>query len=395
MTHAPPTDGADLVGRLASTPDRPVRIALILPGLGAGGTERVVNVLANAWARRGWAVTVACFEPPGTPAYYPFDPRVTLHRLGAPAPARPRLRAPLRVPQRIGALRRALRAAKPELVISFLARTNVMTLIATAGLGLRVVVSERNNPELQTFGPIWGGLRRLLYPHAHGLVTMTAGALAVFPRAVRRRGRVIVNPVELPPGWRARRGGNVLAAVGRLVPQKGFDLLLEAFARVAAERPAWRLVIWGEGEERARLERQRDALGLAGRVELPGITTTPGAWVETADAFVLSSRFEGWGIVLTEAMAAGLPVVSFDCEFGPRDMVEDGVDGLLVPREDVAALARALGALLGDAELRERLGARARISARRFAPDQVVAAWEALVREVTTGGVAVACEETT
>ena len=256
-----------------------------------------------------------------------------------------------------------------------------MTLIAATGLRLRVVVSERNNPELQTFGRIWSGMRRLLYPRAYCLVTMTGGALSLFPPNIRRRGRVIVNPVELPAGWRPQRGGNVLAAAGRLVPQKGFDLLLEAFAKLAPEHPAWKLVIWGEGEERACLERQRDLLGLTGRVELPGVSAQPGGWVQTADAFVLSSRYEGWGIVLTEAMAAGLPAVSFDCDFGPRDMIESGVDGILVPLGDVGALVSALARVLGDAELRKRLGAQARLSARRFAPDHVVAAWESLVRE--------------
>jgi glycosyltransferase involved in cell wall biosynthesis len=210
---------------------------------------------------------------------------------------------------------------------------------------------------------------------------MTRPALEFFPAAMRARGCVIPNPVELPPGWRERRGGNLLVAVGRLVPQKGFDLLLDAFAVVAPNFPAWTLVIWGEGKERSRLERKRDALGLRDRVRLPGVTERSGIWVETADAFVLSSRFEGWGIVLLEAMAAGLPAVSFDCEWGPRDMIEDGVDGILVPREDVAALARALARVLDDAGLRERLGAAARASARRFAPEAVVARWDELVEE--------------
>jgi glycosyltransferase involved in cell wall biosynthesis len=249
-----------------------------------------------------------------------------------------------------------------------------------------VVVSERNNPELQTFGPFWTWLRARLYPRAFCLVTMTRGALDFFPAPLRPRGRVIPNPVDLPAGWRERRGSNVLAAVGRLVPQKGFDLLLPAFAEIAPRFPDWTLVIWGEGEKRAQLEQQRDSLGLRDRVRLPGVSDRPGAWVETADAFVLSSRYEGWGIVLLEAMAAGLPVVSFDCEWGPREMVADGIDGLLVPREDVTALARALAAVVGDPGLRARLGEAARASAQRFTPDKVVAGWDAVVDDALRAG---------
>lgn len=378
-----------------------MHVAFVLPGLGAGGTERVVNVVANRWAERGRSVTVLTFEPPKGPSYYSYDPRVSIRRLGQDQETGRRgpIGATRRTVRRTTELRRAILDASPDLVISFLARTNVQTLLATRGLDLPVVVSERNNPELQTFGPVWDWLRARLYPRAFSLVTMTQGALDFFPEPMRPRGRVIPNPVELPAGWRERRGGNRLVAVGRLVPQKGFDLLLEAFATVARDFPAWELVIWGEGAERGRLERQRDALGLRDRVRLPGVTGRPGLWVEDADAFVLSSRYEGWGIVLLEAMAAGLPVVSFDCEWGPRDMVEDGVDGLIVPREDVAALARALAAVAGDAGLRERLGAAARASARRFTPERVVACWDELVEEAMrarpTSGPALAREDGT
>lgn len=366
---------------------RPVRLAVVLPGLAAGGTERVVSVVANRWAARpGWHVTLVTLEAPETPSYYPLDARVAVRRLGLPPGRRSKLSAAWQVVHRIARLRRALRAAAPDVVLSFLTRTNVMAVLATRGTGVPVVVSERNNPELQTFGPVWSWLRARLYPRAFCLVTMTQGALDYFPASVRPRGRVIPNPVDLPAGWRERRGGNVLVAVGRLVPQKGFDLLLPAFAEVAHRFPDWTLVIWGEGEERARLERQRDSLGLRDRVTLPGVSERPGIWVETADAFVLSSRYEGWGIVLLEAMSAGLPVVSFDCEWGPRDMVADGVDGLLVPREDVAALARALAAVVGDPSLRARLGTAARASAQRFTPDKVVAGWDRVVGDALRSG---------
>src|SRR3546814_10544152 len=105
-----------------------------------------------------------------------------------------------------------------------------------------------------------------------------------------------------------------MAAVGRLVPQKGFDRLLDAFSRIATDHPDWTLVIWGEGPDRAALEEQRRRLGLDGRVEMPGVSKQPGVWIEQSDLFILSSRFEGWGLVLGEAMAAGLPVISFDCD---------------------------------------------------------------------------------
>jgi glycosyltransferase involved in cell wall biosynthesis len=224
-------------------------------------------------------------------------------------------------------------------------------------------------------GPVWSRLRALLYPIAFGLVTMTHGARDFFPARMRKRSWVIPNAAELPPLKEARRSDQLVTAVGRLVPQKGFDLLLESFAKIAHKHPEWILMIWGEGPDRAALEAQRDKLGLRDRVVMPGVSKSPGSWIETADIFVLSSRYEGWGIVLLEAMASGLPVTSFDCEFGPREMISDGIDGLIAPREDISGLAATLDRLMGDSELRDRLGAAARISTERFKTERVLAQW--------------------
>ena len=358
------------------------RMVIVVPALGAGGTEHVVNLVANHWIDLGCAVTLVTLEPPDAKPYYPFDPRIAIVRLGVPPRRASKLRSAALVLQRLYRLRSAIRRARPDFVLSFLTRTNVLTLLAMSGLTIPVIVSERNNPALQPFGPAWKWLQRRLYPRAFGLVTMTQGGLDYFAPEMRRRGWVIANAVDLPDGWQKRRGNNILTAVGRLTHQKGFDLLLEAFARIADRHPEWKLVIWGEGDDRKSLEALRDALGLKGRVEMPGVTERPGLWVETADVFVLSSRYEGWGIVLLEAMAAGLPVVSFACEWGPAAMVEHGRDGILVPSNDVIALADALSNMLGDGALRTRLGANAEVSAKRYLPDRILSRWDAVAAQV-------------
>ncbi|MXN67426.1 glycosyltransferase [Stappia sp. GBMRC 2046] len=248
-----------------------------------------------------------------------------------------------------------------------------------------MIVSERNNPEAQRFNAVWDWARTKAYPHAFGLVTMTEGARRFFPLYMRKRSWVIPNPVRLPGEWSPQRGNNNLIAVGRLVDQKGFDLLLEAFSKVARSFPDWTLTIWGEGPLRSELEARRDELGLGERVRMPGVTERPTIWIETADIFVLSSRYEGWGIVLLEAMAAGLPVVSFNCEWGPSDMVTDGVDGLLVPPLDVDALADALAKLMGDKTLRVRLAQSAARSAAKFAPDRINELWREAVQTAIDG----------
>ena len=360
-----------------------MKATLIISALTAGGAERIIISLANHWAETGAEVTLVTFD--AAPPYYPVDERVTLRQLDLPSASRPLHRAISSTVRRVLALRRLLRSNRPDIVISFLGKINVLTILATRGMNVPVVVSERNNPDRQVFRPVWRWLRKRLYGFAHCVVTPSQGVLDWFPDAIRARGRVIPNPVDLPAEMPVRPPGQpVLIAVGRLVPQKGFDLLLPAFGKIAGDFPEWSLVIRGDGEKRDEIEHLRDALGLRDRVALPGITEVPGGWVDEGEIFVLSSRYESFGNVITEAMVAGLPIVSFDCPWGPGEILTHEIDGLLVPPEDADALAEAMGRLMSDAELRRRLGDAAQHNVRRFERSRIMAHWDNLVGTLIT-----------
>jgi glycosyltransferase involved in cell wall biosynthesis len=223
-------------------------------------------------------------------------------------------------------------------------------------------------------------LRRLSW-RADAIIMQTRASLACLDRSARIRARVIPNPILLAD-VSPRRGDLVLTAVGRLTYQKGFDLLIRAFALIAPLHPEWSLSIWGEGEEARQLLSIIDQMQLNGRVKLRGASRTPEEWIESSSAFVLSSRYEGFGNVLAEAMAGGLPVVSYDCDFGPREIIQNGVNGLLVPVEDIAALASALDRIMGNSALRSRLGNAARIVAERYDPDAIVGQWEEVITRI-------------
>lgn len=366
-------------------PGAPAAVTFVLPAIGAGGSEHVVTMLCNHLAGQGRTIRLICFAPPGTRPFYPLDARVAVDCLGPPNPPKGRIAGALETLRRYRLLKAAFSKARPDLVISFLTRTNVVAALAADRLAIPVIVSERNNPQRQSVGPVWARLRAASYRRAAALVTMTRGAAAHFSAVRGRIDRVIPNHAAWTgPDSPRSAAGRQLAAVGRLVEQKGFDLLLEAFARIAERFPDWHLTIWGDGPLRPALVGQCRALGLDKRVTMPGVTDRPGAWIESADLFVLSSRFEGWGLVVGEAMAGGLPVVSFDCPWGPGEMIENGVSGLLVHDGDVAALAAALARAMGDADLRERLGAAGRTAMHQFAPERILARWDDLIAEVVS-----------
>jgi len=364
-------------------PDEPLRISMVIPGLGAGGAEKALSTLANAWAEEGRKITVITLEPKGRFPYHTLDDRVAVNRLGIEPKRVRRDRAIARTLLRIVRLRSAVKESRPDVVISLLTRMNVLTLIATWGSGIPVIVSERNNPTEQKVNWFWELLRRISYERAAAVIGLTTESLAYYSHRINARGEVIPNAFSLPERPAAREGSPVLTATGRLVEQKGFDLLLRAFAQVAPQHSEWNLVIWGEGPERQNLERLRDELGLTKRVRLPGLTRKPQEWTEGSHLFVLSSRYEGLANVLGEAMAAGLPVVAFDCEWGPRKLIQHGINGWLVRSGDVTALADGLDELFGSDPLRDRLACAARASMASFAPQRIVHQWDNVIERVT------------
>jgi glycosyltransferase involved in cell wall biosynthesis len=194
----------------------------------------------------------------------------------------------------------------------------------------------------------------------------------------------IPNIVE-PSGALSRQENPVVVAAGRLVRQKGFDLLVQAFGQAVRRHPEWELRIFGSGTRKATLAALIEAQGLGDRVRLLGRTTRLDSELARASIYALSSRFEGLPMVMIEAMGHALPVVAFDCPTGPADVLTHEIDGLLVPPGDVGALAAALDRLMGDRDLRLRLGAEAARTARSYAPDVVMPLWVDLFSRLLDG----------
>ena len=276
------------------------------------------------------------------------------------------------------ALLRGLRSLRGGVLI---ATRPALNLLAARLAHPSVVVIGQEHMNFHSHRPRLAADIRRHYPRLHALTVLTADDARDYG-ALLSRVELIANPVDPLEGGISEQEARLVVAAGRLNTQKGFDLLVRAWATVARRRPDWRLEIYGGGPERAALERLIGELGLTERVALMGRTQALGEAMAAASLFALSSRFEGFGMVLVEAMGQGLPVVSFDCPRGPADIVSHGEDGLLVAPEDADALAAALLELIEDPQRRRRLAAAARRKARRYESAAIGPSWDALLADL-------------
>ncbi len=368
-----------------------MHITLAISTFDIGGAQRVMALMANYWAAHGHNVSLVSLSPQSKDWFelHQMVKRVPLDLLSDSSHLG---RAVSQNARRVLRLRDELRKLRPDVVISFMDTTNVLTILASRGLGIPVIISERIDPRQHAIGLAWNTLRSLLYRRADALVVQSP-SLRDWARevAVAVRVHVIPNPINpvingSATAARRRGSGRTVVAMGRLVRQKGFDLLIEAFAQCAGQHPDWSLVILGEGAERSNLESLIAAMGLQDRVRLAGKVPDPGPTLGQADLFVLSSRFEGFPNALIEAMACQLAVISTDCPSGPRDIIHDGVDGLLIPPEDVNALAKGMDRLMSNPLERQRLGTSAMEVAERFSIEKIMSMWDELVAQACRRG---------
>ena len=345
-----------------------------------------MSMMANYWIQQGRRITLVTLDS-SDKDFYKLDAgihRVALSLLGRSSGLLDALSSNYK---RLVSVRRTIISLKPDVIISFMDRTNVLCLIACYGSRIPVIVSERTDPRKHDTGKLWSLLREQVYPLAASLVVQTRG-VAIWMREKFKGIRidVIPNPVmsicNNEQSKVANLPANTVVSVGRLSQEKGFDVLIEAFSKSTNKYPDWNLVIFGEGPERKNLEALVSRLGVEGKVSLPGRIENPEKVVGTAEIFAMSSRYEGFPNALLEAMTCGLPVVATDCQSGPREILNGGEDGLLVPVEDSGAMADSLISLMGDPDARKRLGENARASVQRFSLPNIMNQWEDLFQQV-------------
>ena len=326
------------------------KISLFLPSLRGGGAERVFLNLAKGFAERGFSVDLILAQKEG--AYLDKVPEgVKIVDLNS-----------RRILYSLFPLVRYLKKEQPDVLLSAIFHVNIISVLAIllSGSNADLIVTEHNPFSItQKKLPLWERFivkffMRVLYKRTKAVVTVSKGVAEDLKSLGlnSKNFKVIYNPMDIADikkkakedpkhEWLENKSQPILLGVGRLTYQKDFAMLIKAFSKICKNTDA-RLIILGEGEERKNLQKLVNKLGLQDHVDMPGFVDNPYAYMSKAEVFVLSSRYEGFGNVLVEAMACGTPVVSTNCPVGPSEILDKGKYGKLVPVGDVEAMEKAI-----------------------------------------------------
>lgn len=352
------------------------RIALFINSLQKGGSERVMVNLAEYFYGKGYEVILVTQYK----KEIEYEISTGIRRVySEPEEARLNGGRLHNFIERFRTLRGIWTAYKPDVVLSFLGKNNLMAILTSAFLPIKTAVSVRGEPTMEYEGSKMQALTRWLFGHADGVILQTGQAKDFFPKKVRRKAVILPNPLN-PVFLRERYTGekaDIIAAAGRLDDNKNHAMLIRAFSMIEKEFPKMRLVIYGEGECREKLEKLAAGLGLGEKVDLPGSVSDVAAHIEKARIFTLTSHTEGMPNSVIEAMCLGLPVIATDCPCGgPAELIQDGENGLLTPVGDEKALAEAIRRILSDPALEKKLGDRAFRIQEQMEPKKVCRMWE-------------------
>jgi glycosyltransferase involved in cell wall biosynthesis len=367
-----------------------MKLVFLISSLGAGGAERVVTLIANHLVGLNFKVSIITFDS-DKKDFYKLNSYIDRHCLNLTMKSGGLFDSLVNTFKRIKKIRCVLKKIQPSIIVSFLDKTNSLAVLSNSFLPSKVFISDRSNPNIALFDSylkslLWKFVRKITYCLADGLVVQTNASKHYFVGKVGVRNvEAIPNPVgSLDLMWSNNFDQKIakffafshkIVALGRLSPEKGFDLLLKAFEIVKSEEKNVALGIIGDGPLAQSLISSVSELDLNQRVFFFGRRENPFPILARSSCFVLSSRFEGFPNSLLEAQSLGLPCVAFNCSYGPSDIIEDGFNGLLVEPENPVLLARAILKVLKDPLLAKKISKNAKKASERFNLHNVCELW--------------------
>jgi len=353
-----------------------VKIAFIISSLGSGGAERVLSLMANYWAQKNYSIVVITLDS-STP-FYGLEDGIKLEQLTLLKNSVSVFSAIANNITRIKIIRKKIIEIDPDIVISFMTETNIISTIGCRIINKPIIITERTSYDYLK-SRVWLSLRKLVYRFSNALIVQTRYNKKKYNRL--SNAFVINNPLNLKEMILNNNSKEKkILAVGRLNRQKGFDRLIKAFSHL--DRKDWKLAIVGEGSERSNLEKLIYDLNLKDNISMPGRTKAIEKWYKKSSIFVLSSRIEGFPNVLCEAMAYGCACISFDCIAGPNEIITDKIDGYLIKNGDINALSEKMDFLIDNPEERRRIGKEAMKISDRLNIDSIMSKWDKIIEKI-------------
>lgn len=356
-----------------------MKVSFFIGSLYGGGAERVACSLASYLVQKGHQVEILTMSE--TKESYELDNRVSTKSL---LPLANRKNKIWNTVVRFPRLWKYLKKTDNDIYVVMLPKTIIMFLAFRWLTKSKVVIAERGDPA--AYSRSINNVLKILVKRADGFVFQTEDARAWYGDSVKNIKTAVIpnaiNPTFIRPPYQGEKR-KVIAGAGRLHTQKNFSLLIKAFAKIALDHPDYNLIIYGEGNNRGELEKLVEDLSLKDRVSLPGNIQNIADEMEKNSLFVLSSDHEGMPNALMEAMALGLPCISTDCPCGgPRYLIQDGQNGVLVSIKDAEKMAEALKYLLSDAQYRDYIAKKAVEIQKRLAPDRIYEQWESFIHGI-------------
>lgn len=347
----------------------------------SGGTERVMSVFSNELIKRGHEVTILTVSDDKPGSFYTLEPEIKLIKNNILGIYHNSFLKLLYFPIAILKIRKALLRSKPDLVISYVDILNVMTILSLTNSKVPVIATEHFSPGIRKIGQVWEFLRRRTYKSARFITVLTPEDRDFFPAELQYKIFVMPNPVTKPEKVKTEYSElkYELIAVGRLVKDKGFDILIKAFSIIERDFPNLKLNIYGSGTEFHNLSDRIDSLDLEDKIFINNPVRNIIDKIILADIFIHPARLEPFGMVIVEAMSAGVPVIATDCQNGPRNIITHMTDGILVENENLNQIAENIRTLLIDYNLRKKLGENAKMISEKLSVEKFMNKWEDLI----------------
>jgi len=354
------------------------KVLIIYHKIGYGGANKMLTFLANRLVKGNFDVSVYTYASNEEPTYKLHD-KITLIKEN-----RVSHNYLFRRFIELFKVVKMIHRQKPDVVISFLTNSNVFSIIGTRFTKIPVIISERGDPRAEK--GLLAKIKQSFFSLAEGAVFQTEGAKNFFPNKLQNRSTIIPNPVLMPDikiqKWEDRK--NEIYFVARFdIKQKRQDIMIKAFAKIAARYPDMILVFYGDGDDIDRINELVVNYNLKGRVVFKGKVNNIIDQISTSKIFVLTSDFEGIPNALIEAMSLGLPCVSTDCEpGGARLLIKNGINGILVPKADIDAIANSIAFFIENSEIADKLGNKAKDICNDFSPENIEKAWVKYIEKI-------------